>query len=166
MSALPAAPAAHAPRAIAVCVVGVAVALLVQTSLLPAVGLSAGVPFVYATVALLAVVLGSRAGAMVGFGAGLLLDLSSVGTLGVGALLGCLLGAAAGRVHPDRWWFSGVPTTAALVIAAAGAFTVLDAWLGQVPLVFGQGWLWLTVGAVASVTVLLPCRTWLAEVVR
>ena len=166
MSALPAAASAHAPRAVAVCVVGVAVALVVQTALLPAVGLSAAVPFGYATVVLLAVVLGSSAGALTGFAAGLLLDLNSVGTLGVGALLGCLVGAAAGRLHPDRWWFSGVPTASALVIAAAGAFTVVNAWLGQIPLVFGQGWLWLILGGVASGTLLLPTRTWLRAVVR
>ncbi len=156
----------HIPRAMGVCVVGLLVAFLVQTALLPAVGLSAAIPFVYATVAVLAVVLGSRAGAVEGFAAGLMLDLSGVGTLGIGALIGCLLAAAAGGVHVDRWWFSGVPTVSVLVVTAACLFTVINAALGQIPLVAGVGWLWIAGGGIVSVLLLMPTRFWLRQVVR
>lgn len=156
----------HLPRVLGVSFVGVLVAFLVQTALLPAVGLSATVPFVYATVALLAVVLGSGPGAIVGFAAGLLLDVTSVATLGVGALIGCLLGAAAGHVQLDRWWFSGVPTVGAMVVVSGGAFTTVNALLNQVPWIFGWGWSWTVVGGFVSVALLLPLRTWLRAVVR
>lgn len=157
---------AHTPRVVGVCVVGVLVAFLVQTAVLPAVGLSAAVPFTFATVAVIAVALGPHAGALTGFAAGLLLDLTSVSVLGVGALLGCLLGAAAARVRPDRWWFAGVPTVSALVVGAAAAFTLVNAALDQVPLAFGVGWVWLVLGGCASTAVLMPTRGWLRQVVR
>lgn len=156
----------HLPRAMGLSAVGLLVAFLVQTSVLPAVGISAAVPFVYATVAVLAVVLGPRAGAAEGFAAGLLLDLTGSGTLGVGALIGCLLGALAGRVHVDRWWFSGVPTVSVLVVSSAMISSVVNAVLGQVPLTLTTGWLWLLVGGVLSVLGLMPTRFWLREMVR
>lgn len=166
MSTTPAPVAAHLPRVLGVCVTGVLVAFLVQTALLPAVGLSAAVPFTFATVAVLAVVLGSRTGAITGFGAGLLIDLGGLSVLGVGALLGCLLGAIAGQVHPDRWWFSRVPTVSGLVMLTAAAFTAANAALQQVPILFGAGWMWLLAGSVVSVMVLMPARQWLRGVVR
>lgn len=156
----------HLPRAMGLSAVGLLVAFLVQTAVLPAVGLSAAIPFVYATVAVLAVVLGPRAGAAEGFAAGLLMDLTGSGTLGVGALIGCLLGALAGRVHVDRWWFSGVPTVAVLVIAAAVVANVVNAVLGQIPLTMTASWLWIVLGGVVSVLVLMPTRFWLRELVR
>jgi rod shape-determining protein MreD len=166
MSAYPAPAPAHLPRVLGVCVTGVLVAFLVQTAVLPAVGLSAAVPFTFATVAVLAVVLGSRTGALTGFGAGLLIDVSGLSVLGVGALLGSLLGAIAGQVHPDRWWFSRIPTVSGLVMLTAGAFTVVNAALQQVPIRFGVGWGWLIGGSVVSVILLMPTRQWLREVVR
>ncbi len=166
MSVLAGRAPAHTPRVIAVCSVGVLVAFLVQTALLPAVGLPALIPFTFATVAVLGVSLGSRAAAITGFLAGLLVDLTGVGILGVGALAGCLLGAAAGQVRTDRWWFSGVPSVTALVIAAWLGTTVLDAVLSQVPLIVGAGWLWGALGAAVSVALLMPLRGWLRSVVR
>lgn len=156
----------HIPRAMGLCVVGLGVAFLIQTSVLPAVGLSAAIPFVYATVAVLAVVLGPRAGAVEGFAAGLLLDLTGSGTLGIAALLGCLLGALAGQVHVDRWWFSGVPTVSILVVLAAVLTTVVNAVLGQLPLALSWGWQWVVAGGLASVVLLMPTRFWLRQVVR
>lgn len=158
--------ATHPPRVIGVCVVGVLVAFLVQTAVLPAVGLSAAIPFVYATVAVLGAALGSRTGAITGFCAGLLLDLTGVGSLGVGALVGCLLGALAGRVRTDRWWASGVLTVSALVAVAGLAFTELNAVIAQLPLAPDAGWWWILGGAVMSVALLMPTRLWLREVVR
>lgn len=166
MSAVYERTAAHAPRVAGVCVVGVMVSFLVQTALLPAVGLSAAIPFTFATVAVLGVAYGSRTAAIAGFAAGLLLDLGGVGTLGVAALIGALLGAAAGRIRPDRWWFSGVPSAAGLVIVAAAGFAVLNAVLGQVPLAYGQGWIWIAGGGFVSVAGLMPTRTWLQAVTR
>lgn len=156
----------HLPRAMGLSAVGLLVAFLVQTSVLPAIGLSAAIPFVYATVAVLAVVLGPRAGAAEGFAAGLLLDLTGSGTLGIGALIGCLLGALAGRVHVDRWWFSGVPTVSILVVAAGVGSSVANAVLGQIPLLLTGSWLWVAVGGMLSVVVLMPTRFWLRELVR
>lgn len=156
----------HMPRAMGLCVVGLLVAFLVQTSVLPAVGLSAAVPFVYATAAVLAVVLGPRAGAVEGFVAGLLLDVTGSGTLGIGALIGCLLGALAGQVHVDRWWLSGVPTVSLLVVVSALALSMVNAVLGQIPLPLAGGWLWVVFGGIASVAMLMPTRFWLRQVVR
>jgi rod shape-determining protein MreD len=156
----------HLPRAMGLSAVGLLVAFLVQTSVLPAIGLSAAIPFVYATVAVLAVVLGPRAGAAEGFAAGLLLDLTGSGTLGIGALIGCLLGALAGRVHVDRWWFSGVPMVSVLVVAAGVVSSVANAALGQIPLLLTASWLWVIVGGVVSVVLLMPARFWLRELVR
>lgn len=156
----------HAPRVLGVCVVGTVVAFLVQTALLPAVGLSAAIPFTYATIAVLGVALGSRPAAISGFAAGLLLDLSGVGVLGVAALIGAVLGATAGRIRTDRWWFSGVPSASVLVVASAAASSVLNAVLTQVPLVLSVGWLWVAVGGFLSVAIVMPTRTWLREVVR
>lgn len=156
--------AAHMPRVVAVCGLAITLAFLAQTALLPAVGASAAVPLVFATVVALGVALGERTGAICGFCAGLLLDLTGVGVLGVGALLATLAGAAAGRIRVDRWWLSGVPSAAALTLLAALAYTALDAALAGLPITLPSPW--LVLGALVCVTVLLPLRTWVREVVR
>ena len=66
----------------------------------------------------------------------------------------------------DRWWFSGVPTVAVLVIAAAVVANVVNAVLGQIPLTMTVAWLWIVLGGVVSVLVLMPTRFWLRELVR
>lgn len=154
----------HLPRVVVVCGLAVIAAFLVQTALLPAIGASAAVPLVFATVVALGVALGSRTGAICGFCAGLLLDLTGVGVLGIGALIGTLAGAAAGRIRVDRWWLSGVPSAAALTLAAGLAYTALDAALAGLPLTLPSAW--LVVGALVCAAALLPVRGWLREAVR
>jgi hypothetical protein len=95
-----------------------------------------------------------------------MLDLTGVGTLGVGALIGCSLAAVAGGVHVDRWWFSGVPTVSLMVVVAALAFSLGNAVLGQVPLTWSNGWLWIVAGGIVSVGLLMPTRFWLRRVIR
>lgn len=157
---------AHTPRVVVLCTLGVLLAFLLQTALLPAVGASAAVPVVFAFVALLGVALGPRVGAVAGFLAGLLLDLTGVGTLGVGALLGCLLGAAAARIRVDRWWLSGVPSASLLVVLTSLAFGAGNAALAGLPVSIGPGMWWTVLGAVLCTALLLPARGWVREVVR
>lgn len=156
----------HAPRVIAVSAMAILVAFLMQTSVLPAVGLSAAVPVVFAVIVLLGVVLGGRTAAVCGFLAGLLLDVTGVGVLGVGALVGTLVGAAAGRIRVDRWWLSGVPAAAALTIAAALAYPGLNAALTGLPLALSWSLIWPVGGGLVCAALLLPLRGWLREVVR
>jgi hypothetical protein len=59
-----------------------------------------------------------------------------------------------------------VPSAAGLVIVAAAGFAVLNAVLGQVPLAYGQGWIWIAGGGFVSVAGLMPTRTWLQAVTR
>ena len=166
MTALGARPPAHAPRVVALCAGCLVVAFLGQTAMLPAIGLSAAIPLVFSTVVLLGVALGERTGAVCGFAAGLLLDLTGVGTLGAGALLGTLAGAGAGRIRVDRWWLSGVPTAAAVTIAAALGYAAIDAALAGLPLAAGRS-VWPTVlGGIVCTVILLPLRTAVREVVR
>lgn len=77
---------------------------------------------------------GPRVGAVVGFVAGIAVDLLLPTPFGLSALVGCLLGAGVGRVTAtmdvDEWWVA--PLVAA--IGSAGAvlcYAVLGAVLGQ-----------------------------------
>ncbi|HQR79368.1 MAG TPA: hypothetical protein PLT68_04030 [Actinomycetota bacterium] len=167
MSAVPGrAEATHAPRVAVVGTLMVIAAFVVQTAVLPAVGVPVTVPAVLATVAVLAVAWGRRSGALIGFGAGLLLDLTGTGVLGVGALVGCLLGAAAGLVPVGRWRWSGAGWVVLLVVLAQGADTLLDALLLGQRLVASPAVLWSVTAAGICTVVLLPARDLLRSVVR
>lgn len=156
----------HLPRAVIAVAASLLIAFLVQTAVLPALGLPATVPVVWSTVCLLSLVLGSRAGALLGFSAGLLLDLTSSGVLGVGALTGCLLGGAAGMVRTDRWVWSGAGWIWLLVCLAAGGMQVAnDLALGITP-VIGVAGFWTIGGALVCTLALLPARAWLQAVLR
>jgi len=158
--------AAHWPRVAVVALLAVTGAFLVQSAVLPAIGLSAGVPVVFATVVVLAMAWGPRVGAIVGFAAGLLLDLTGSGVLGVGALVGCLLGLVGGRIPVDRWRWSGAGWAAVATAVAAVATLLGNALLqGRIPVL--SGWLvWVLAGAAVCTVVLLPARPRLQGVVR
>lgn len=156
----------HVPRVVIGSVIAVLAAFVVQTAILPAVGLTAAIPVVFAVVAVLAMAWGPAVGPSVGFGAGLLLDLTGVGTLGVGALVGCLLGLVAARIPVDRWQWSGAGWA---ILATAGAALVdqgIDAVLAGHFSTASVGWMWVIVGAAVCILVLLPSRAWLRESVR
>jgi len=156
----------HMPRAVLVASVSLLLAFLVQTAVLPAIGLSAAVPVVWSMVCLFSLVLGSRVGAVLGFLAGLLLDLTSSGVLGVGALTGCLVGSAAGAVRTDRWIWSGAGWIWLLVsLAAAGMQVANDLALGITPVLTVAAF-WLIGGALVCTLALLPTRAWLQAVLR
>lgn len=158
--------AVHTPRVIALCAGSVIVAFVVQTSVLPAIGLSSLIPLVLACVAVLAVPLGSRTGAIVGFCAGLLLDLTGSGVLGVGALIGCLLAASCATITVDRWRWSGLGSVWVYTCLAASAFTGANAVLtGRGPSLT-IAWAWIVVGAGICCALLLPLRTRIRAVVR
>ncbi len=166
MSASSTRPGLHVPRVVIGSVAAVLAAFVVQTAVLPAVGLSAAVPVVFAVVVVLSMAWGPAVGPGVGFGAGLLLDLTGAGILGVGAMVGCLLGLVAARIPVDRWQWSGAGWATVATAAAALVDTGLDALLsGRVPTV-SVAWLWVVVGAGVCILVLLPARAWLREAVR
>lgn len=158
--------ATHAPRVGLVGTLAVIAAFVVQTSVLPAVGLPSAAPVVLATVAVLAVAWGERAGALFGFGAGLLLDVTGIGVLGVGALVGCLLGLLAGLLPVSRWRWSGAGWVMLLVILAQAADALLNALLLGRPLLMSPAVLWSVVGTGVCIAVLLPARDLLRSVVR
>jgi hypothetical protein len=159
-------PGLHVPRVVIGSVVAALAAFIVQTSVLPALGLSAVVPVVFATVVVLAMAWGPAVGPSVGFGAGLLLDLTGSGTLGTGALIGCLLGLVAARIPVDHWRWSGVGWAVLATAAAALSDMGINALLtGRIPQV-SVGWLWVLAGAGVCVLVLLPLRPWLREAAR
>jgi rod shape-determining protein MreD len=166
MSAVMQAGAQYRPRVVAVGLVGVIGGFVVQTAVLPAVGLSAAVPVLFSVVAVLGLALGPRVGAVAGFSAGLLLDLTGVGVLGVAALAACLLGAGAARIRVDRSRWSGVAgvwaatSAAAITVVAGNAFAV-----GAPVTVTASAW-WLVAGALVCSVVLVPVRTWVRAVVR
>lgn len=167
MSAVPGrAEAAHGPLVALVGALALVGAFVLQTAVLPAVGLPVAVPVVFATVAVLAVAWGRRAGALIGFGAGLLLDLTGSGVLGVGALVGCLLGVLAGLVPVGRWRWSGAGRVVLLVILAEAADTLLNALLTGRPITASPAMLFSVIGAAICTGVLLPARDVLRSVVR
>lgn len=156
----------HVPRVVIGSVIAVALAFMVQTAILPAVGLSATIPVVFAVVVVLGVAWGPSVGPSVGFGAGLLLDLTGTGTLGVGAMIGCLLGLVAARIPVDRWRWSGAGWAILATLTASLLYTTVNAVLvGRVPAV-STAWLWPVIGTVVCVLLLLPARAWLREAVR
>ncbi len=159
-------PGLHVPRVVIGSVVAVVGAFVVQTAVLPAIGLSSAIPVVFAVVVGLAMAWGPTVGPAVGFGAGLLLDLTGTGTLGVGAMIGCLLGLVAARIPVDRWRWSGAGWAVLATMVAALLYMAVNAVLvGRVPAI-SIGWVWLIVGAVACIVLLLPARAWLREAVR
>ena len=76
-------PGLHVPRVVIGSIVAVLAAFIIESSVLPAVGLSSAIPVVFAVVVVLAMAWGPTVGPSVGFGAGLLIDLTGTGTLGV-----------------------------------------------------------------------------------
>lgn len=166
MSAVVQAGAQYRPRVVALGVAGVIGGFVVQTAVLPALGLSAAVPVLFSVVAVLGLVLGPQVGAVVGFCAGLLLDLTGVGVLGVAALAACLLGALASGIRVDRSRWSGVPGVWAATSAAAIAVVVGNAFAAGVPVVVTASVWWLIAGALVCAVILVPLRTWVQAVVR
>lgn len=156
----------HLPRVIILALSAVCVAFVVQTAVLPAVGLSAVIPVVFATVVVFGMALGRQSGAIIGFAAGLLLDLTGVGVLGLGALIGCLAGGLAGGIRVDRWRWSGLPAACGVTVLAAGLFTVLNGVVAGIGPVLSWSWLWLVGGAVLCTALLVPGRPWIQAVVR
>lgn len=166
MSAVVQADGQYRPRVVALSVAGVTVGFVAQTAVLPALGLSSAVPVLFTVVAVLGLALGPQVGAVVGFSAGLLLDLTGVGVLGVAALAGCLLGAGASRIRVDRSRWSGVPTVSAATTAAALAVVVGNAFAAGAPVVLTASAGWLIIGSLACAVILVPLRTWVRAVVR
>ena len=159
-------PGLHVPRVVIGSIVAVLAAFIIESSVLPAVGLSSAIPVVFAVVVVLTMAWGPTVGPSVGFGAGLLIDLTGTGTLGVGALVGCVLGVVAARIPVDRWRWSGAGWAILATAAAALLDTGLNAVLaGRVPAV-SVGVLWVVGGAAVCVLILLPARAWLQEAVR
>jgi rod shape-determining protein MreD len=156
----------YPPRAFALSATAIPIAVLVQTSVLPAVGLSSAIPLTFAVVCLLAITLGPRTGALAGFATGLLLDLSGVGVLGVGALIGTVLGVVGARIRVDRWIWSGVGQMWACTAAAAGGYALIDALLVGTGARWSATVWWIGAGALACCLVLLPARNWITRVVR
>ena len=156
----------HAPRVVVLAGLGVLAAFIVQTAVLPAIGLSAVIPVVFAAVVVMAMALGRRAGAVIGFCAGLLLDLTGVGVLGLGALIGCLAGAYAGGIRTDRWRWSGLTAAWAATAVAAAAFTVFNGLVAGIMPGPSWSWLWLIAGSAACAVALVPVRPWIQAVVR
>jgi rod shape-determining protein MreD len=156
----------HVPRVVVGSVIAVMGAFVVQTAILPAIGLSSAIPVVFAVVVVLAMAWGPTVGPAVGFGAGLLLDLTGTGILGVGAMIGCLLGLVAARIPVDRWRWSGAGWAMLATMVAGLLYMAINAVLvGRVPAT-SIAWVWLIAGAVACILVLVPARTWLREAVR
>lgn len=158
--------AAHRPRVILLSSAVIVLAFVGQTAVLPAVGLSATIPLVLTSVCVLGVALGSRTGAVAGFAAGLLLDLTGSGVLGIGALVGCVLGASAGGIQVDRWRWSGLVRVWLYTLAAAMVMTGANAFLQGLGLRASGMWFWLAAGSAVCAAVLLPLRDWMRAVVR
>ncbi len=157
---------AHRPRVILLSSAVIVLAFVGQTAVLPAVGLSATIPLVLAAVCVLAVALGSRTGAVAGFAGGLLLDLTGSGILGLGALVGCVLGASAGGIQVDRWRWSGLVHVWLYTLMAAVVMTGANAFLLGLGLRTSVSWVWIVAGSAVCAVVLLPLRDWIRAVVR
>ncbi|MFC5909302.1 rod shape-determining protein MreD [Streptacidiphilus monticola] len=111
----------------------VVVALVVQVSILARLGLPGAAPDLLLLVVLgLALVWGHTAGALVGFGAGLLADLAPPSDHAVGryALVLCLVGYVAGLLRPESGQLRSVLTPLVVVAVAAVGATVLYAAVG------------------------------------
>lgn len=101
----------------------VAVAVLLDVTVMPYLNVADGIPDLVApTIVAVALLRGSLVGAVAGFSAGLLVELTSpIGTLGVLALLYLIVGAWCGR-YCEREEASGL--AAPLVLSVAAAFAV------------------------------------------
>lgn len=157
---------AHRPRVILLSSGVIVLTFVGQTAVLPAVGLSATIPLVLAAVCVLGVALGSRTGAIAGFTGGLLLDLTGSGVLGLGALVGCVLGASAGGIQVDRWRWSGLVRVWLYTLVAAVVMTGANAFLQGLGLRASGTWVWIVAGSAVCAIVLLPLRDWMRAVVR
>ncbi|MER5682119.1 rod shape-determining protein MreD [Streptomyces sp. NPDC002205] len=111
----------------------VVIALVVQISVLARLQLPGAVPDLLLLVVLgLAFVYGHVAGALIGFGAGLLADLAPPADHAAGryALVLCIIGYCAGLVRPDNGRFKSAFVPMAAVVAAAIVSTLLYALVG------------------------------------
>ena len=100
----------------------VLVAVLVEVSVMPYLNIANGIPDIVApTIVVVALLRGSLVGAVSGFSAGLLLELTApVGTLGVLALLYLIVGAWCGRYCESEESSSLLAPLALSVVAALG----------------------------------------------
>lgn len=98
------------------------VAVLIEVSVMPYVNIADGIPDIVApTVVVVALLRGSLVGAIAGFSAGMLLELTApVGTLGVLALLYLIVGAWCGRYCESEESSSLLAPLALSVIAGLG----------------------------------------------
>lgn len=103
----------------------VAGAVLLEVSVMPYVSVADGIPDLVApTVVAVALLRGTLVGAVAGFSAGLLVELTApIGTLGVLALLYLIVGAWCGR-YCERREASGLVAPLALSVAAAFAVQI------------------------------------------
>lgn len=147
------------------------VAFLLQVTLLARLGIPGATPdLLLVTVIALALAYGPMAGALCGFGAGLLVDLAPPGSgpVGIAALLGMAVGVVAGAAIDPR--DRTVPLLAGVVALSAGGVVLATAGLesllgtGRVswPAVPG-----LTLSAMAYAVLLaplvIPAVAWLAR---
>lgn len=111
----------------------VVVALVIQVSVLARLQLPGAVPDLLLLVVLgLALVYGHMAGALIGFGAGLLADLAPPADHAAGryALVLCVIGYLAGLVRPDNGQLKSATGPMVVVVAAAIGSTLLYAGVG------------------------------------
>lgn len=101
----------------------VVVAVLLEVSVMPYLNIADGIPDIVApTVVVIALLRGTLVGALAGFGAGLLVELTSpVGTMGVLALLYLAVGAWCGRYCERE---ESTSLAAPLVLSVTGALVV------------------------------------------
>ncbi|WNM35107.1 rod shape-determining protein MreD [Streptomyces sp. Li-HN-5-11] len=111
----------------------VVVALVIQVSVLSRLHLPGAVPdLLLLTVLGLAMVYGHVGGALIGFGAGLLADLSPPADHAAGryALVLCVIGYLAGLIKPETGQVKSATGPMAVVVAAAIGSTLLYAGVG------------------------------------
>ncbi|QKW06456.1 rod shape-determining protein MreD [Streptomyces sp. NA04227] len=111
----------------------VVLALMIQVSVLARLQLPGAVPdLVLLTVLGLALVYGHTAGALIGFGAGLLSDIAPPADHAAGryALVLCVIGYVAGLFKPDKGQLRSALGPMAVVVAAAIGSTLLYAMVG------------------------------------
>ncbi|AJE85652.1 MULTISPECIES: rod shape-determining protein MreD [Streptomyces] len=111
----------------------VVLALMIQVSVLARLQLPGAVPdLLLLTVLGLALVYGHTAGALIGFGAGLLADIAPPADHAAGryALVLCVIGYVAGLFKPDKGQLRSALGPMAVVVAAAVGSTLLYALVG------------------------------------
>ncbi|MGW1026246.1 rod shape-determining protein MreD [Streptomyces sp. NPDC002577] len=112
----------------------VVLALVIQVSILARLQLPGAAPdLVLLTVLAFALVHGHVAGALIGFGAGLLADLAPPADHAAGryALVLCVIGYLAGLVKPENGQLKSATTPMLVVVAAAIGSTLLYAGVGS-----------------------------------